>query len=121
VKERSMLSSSPSKIHEPLVTGVSPRPTDRRQRQELRNTRGALLTLTQQGDVEDVRAALRQVIDSGHPDATPRALTVLGVLLAEEDVEGARAALQQAIDSGHPHAAPIAMRNLELLAQQGEK
>jgi hypothetical protein len=35
-----MLSSSPSKIHEPLVTGVSPRPTDRRQRQELRNTSG---------------------------------------------------------------------------------
>ena len=33
-----MLSSSPSKIHEPLVTGVSPRLTDRRQRQELRNT-----------------------------------------------------------------------------------
>jgi hypothetical protein len=26
VKERSMLSSSPFKIHEPLVTGVSPRP-----------------------------------------------------------------------------------------------
>jgi hypothetical protein len=29
-----MLSSSPSKIHEPRVTGVSPRPTDRRQRQK---------------------------------------------------------------------------------------
>src|SRR3954454_17064552 len=26
-------------VHEPPVTGVSPRPTDRRQRQELRNTR----------------------------------------------------------------------------------
>ena len=38
VKERSMLSCSPPKIHEPLVTGVSPRPTARRQRQELRNT-----------------------------------------------------------------------------------
>ncbi len=37
--ERSMLSSSPSKIHEPPVTGVSPRPTDQRQRQKLRNTR----------------------------------------------------------------------------------
>jgi hypothetical protein len=34
-----MLSSSPSKIHEPLVIGVSPRLTDRRRRQELRNTR----------------------------------------------------------------------------------
>ena len=34
VKERSMLSSSPSKIHEPLVIGVSPRPTDQRQPQE---------------------------------------------------------------------------------------
>ena len=33
-----MLSSSPSKIHEPLVTGVSPRPTDRRQHRKLRNT-----------------------------------------------------------------------------------
>ena len=33
-----MLSSSPSKIHEPLVIGVSPRLTDRRRRQELRNT-----------------------------------------------------------------------------------
>ena len=29
-----MLSSSHPKIHEPLVTGVSPRPTDRRQRQK---------------------------------------------------------------------------------------
>ena len=38
VKERSMPSSSPSKIHEPRVTGVSPRPTDQRQRQKLRNT-----------------------------------------------------------------------------------
>ena len=35
-----MLSSSPSKIHEPLATGVSPRLTDRPQRQKLRNTRG---------------------------------------------------------------------------------
>ena len=34
-----MLSPSPAKIHEPRVTGVSPRPTDRRQRQKLRNTR----------------------------------------------------------------------------------
>jgi hypothetical protein len=34
VQERTMLSSSPSKIHEPLVTGVSPRPAHRRQRQE---------------------------------------------------------------------------------------
>jgi hypothetical protein len=34
VQEPTMLSSSPSKIHEPLVTGVSPRPTHRRQRQE---------------------------------------------------------------------------------------
>ena len=34
-----MLSASLRKIHEPLVTGVSPRPTDRRQRQKLRNTR----------------------------------------------------------------------------------
>ena len=33
-----MLSASPLKIHEPLVTGVSPRPTDRRRRQKLRNT-----------------------------------------------------------------------------------
>jgi hypothetical protein len=29
-----MLSSSPLKIHEPPVPGVSPRPTDRRQRQK---------------------------------------------------------------------------------------
>ena len=36
-----MLSSSPPKIHEPCVTGVSPRPTDRRQHQKLRNTSGA--------------------------------------------------------------------------------
>jgi hypothetical protein len=34
VQEPTMLSSSPSKIHEPLVTGVSPRPTHQRQRQE---------------------------------------------------------------------------------------
>ena len=39
VNERSMLSSSPAKIHEPLVTGVSPRPTDQRGARKLRNTR----------------------------------------------------------------------------------
>ena len=30
VNERSMLSSSPAKIHKPHITGVSPRPTDQR-------------------------------------------------------------------------------------------
>jgi len=39
VKERSMLSCSRAKIHEPLVTGVSPRPTDQRGARKLRNTR----------------------------------------------------------------------------------
>jgi hypothetical protein len=34
VNERSMLSSSHRKIDEPLVTGVSPRPTDQQQRQK---------------------------------------------------------------------------------------
>jgi hypothetical protein len=33
-----MLSSSHPKIHNPRVTGVSPRPKDRLQRQKLRNT-----------------------------------------------------------------------------------
>ena len=37
-----MLSSSRLKIHEPLVTGVSPRPTDQRGARKLRNTRGRL-------------------------------------------------------------------------------
>jgi hypothetical protein len=41
VTERSMLSSSPSKIHELLVTGVSPRPTDRRQRQKTAKHEGS--------------------------------------------------------------------------------
>ena len=36
-----MLSSSPSKIHEPLVTGVSPRPTDQRQRQKTAKHEGS--------------------------------------------------------------------------------
>src|SRR3954447_21428109 len=49
VKERSMLSCSPSKIYEPRLTGVSPRPTDRRQHQKLRNTRGLAATLRQPG------------------------------------------------------------------------
>ena len=35
-----MLSSSHPKIHEPPVTGVSPRPTDQRGARKLRNTRG---------------------------------------------------------------------------------
>ena len=35
-----MLSPSRAKIHEPLVTGVSPRPTDQRGARKLRNTRG---------------------------------------------------------------------------------
>jgi hypothetical protein len=34
-----MLSSSPSKIHEPRVTGVSPRPTTSDSARKLRNTR----------------------------------------------------------------------------------
>ena len=34
-----MLSSSRAKIHEPHVTGVSPRPTDQRGARKLRNTR----------------------------------------------------------------------------------
>jgi hypothetical protein len=34
-----MLSCSPSKIHEPLVTGVSPPPADQRGARKLRNTR----------------------------------------------------------------------------------
>jgi hypothetical protein len=37
-----MLSSSPSKIHEPRVTGVSPRPTDQRQRQKTAKHEGTL-------------------------------------------------------------------------------
>src|SRR3954447_24479390 len=41
VKERSMLSSSPSKIHEPRVTGVSPRPTDQRERQKTAKHEGS--------------------------------------------------------------------------------
>ena len=36
-----MLSSSPAKIHEPRVTGVSPRPTDQRGARKLRNTSGS--------------------------------------------------------------------------------
>ncbi len=41
-----MLSSSRAKIHEPIVTGVSPRPTDQRQRQKLRNTRVSKVSRT---------------------------------------------------------------------------
>jgi hypothetical protein len=39
-----MLSPSRFKIHEPLVTGVSPRRTDQRGARKLRNTRGVRLT-----------------------------------------------------------------------------
>jgi hypothetical protein len=42
VQERSMLPSSHPEIHEPPATGVSPRRTNRRQRQKLRNTRRIL-------------------------------------------------------------------------------
>ena len=38
-----MLSSSHPKIHEPRVTGVSPRPTDQRSARKLRNTRVRVL------------------------------------------------------------------------------
>ncbi len=57
-----MLSSSPPKIHNPLVTGVSPRPTDRRQRQELRNTRGR---------VAEPRRRPLHLVDGGIPRADP--------------------------------------------------
>ena len=55
--------------------------------------------------MEGARAAYQRAIDSGHPDAAPKAMVNLGVLLAEQgDVEGARAAYQRAIDTGHPDA-----------------
>jgi hypothetical protein len=44
-----MLSSSPSKIHEPSVTGVSPRPTDRRQPQKTAKHEGAGSTRSTRG------------------------------------------------------------------------
>ena len=64
-----MLSSSPSKIHEPRVTGVSPRPTDQRSARKLRNTRGrvplyAFVRLELDGTVtvvEPVRAGVEIV------------------------------------------------------------
>jgi hypothetical protein len=70
-----MLSSSRAKIHEPLVTGVSPRPTDQRQRQKLRNTRdsgNAGITATYiRADVHEVAAALAALTGEVHPLASP--------------------------------------------------
>jgi hypothetical protein len=67
------------------------------------------------GELSTTRAALRQVVDSGHPETAPRAAHNLGVVLQEQgDVAGARAAYQQAIDTGHPVTAAAAQRALDL-------
>ena len=71
------------------------------------------------GELGPAETALRQVIDSGHPNHAPAAMRNLGRLLAERrDVAGARVAYQQVIDSRHPEQAPAAMRDLGHLLER---
>jgi Flp pilus assembly protein TadD len=75
-----------------------------------------VLLLKEQADVDGARAAFQVAVDSGHPDAAPKAAVGLGLLLAKQgDVDGARAAYQLAVDSGHSDMAPMAMHRLRLL------
>ena len=68
-----MLSSSHPKICEPLAVGVSPRPTDRRQRQKLRNTSDLVgaenrVTLC---DLQVLVDEAAEPVSSEHADARP--------------------------------------------------
>ena len=66
--------------------------------------------------------AYRQVIDSGHPEETPRAAFNLGLML-DKLGEYARAeeAYQRAIDSQHAEWAPRAAFNLGMLFENREE
>ena len=61
-----MLSCSHPKIHEPLVIGVSPRRTDRRQRQKLRNTRGEPSEKETHGPPRAARLRAGWIVLRGH-------------------------------------------------------
>ncbi|MGH3549705.1 MAG: TIR domain-containing protein [Pseudonocardiaceae bacterium] len=79
--------------------------------------------LLKEKDVAGARTALRQAIDSRHPEWAPLAAVGLGFLLDEQldeqrDVAGARAAFQRAIDSAHPECAPEAAVNLGFLLKE---
>jgi|tagenome__1003787_1003787.scaffolds.fasta_scaffold20855750_2 hypothetical protein len=58
-----MLSSPPSKIHEPLVIGVSPRPTDQRQRLETAKHEGRGGAPDPVAPALDLREVLAEVAD----------------------------------------------------------
>ena len=61
---------------------------------------GALLM--RQGEFEQARELLKQVLASGHPENAPPAADLLGNLLVEQkDIAGAQTAYQTAIDSDH--------------------
>jgi len=81
---------------------------------------GALLH--EQGDALGAQQAWQEAIESGHPEAAPRAAFLLGILLHEQgDTHGAQQAYQKAIDSGRSDWAPKAMERLRLLlAEHGE-
>src|SRR4051812_27417526 len=72
VKERSMLSSSPSKIHEPRVTGVSPRPTTSDSARKLRNTRALRAARYALAGRERGLRRRRVADQPGVPDPLPR-------------------------------------------------
>ena len=77
------------------------------------------VTACLRGVVHAADAALRKVLESGHPDLAPRAANHLGLLLREQgDLSGARSAFQRAVDSGHPDVVPRAANNLGLLLRQ---
>ena len=64
-----MLSSSQPKIHEPLVTGVSPRPTDWRAAPgKLRNTRAPV-------SAENYVTVPDQHLSAGQPSPSPSSAT----------------------------------------------
>lgn len=69
-------------------------------------------------DVPLATESLRRAIDSGHPEAAPEAMLVLGVLRAQNgDTDGAAEAWSAASESGHGDHAPNADYNLGRLHQ----
>jgi Tfp pilus assembly protein PilF len=70
-----------------------------------------------QGDAAQANMLYRKVIESGHPELTPKAAVNLGFVLFNQlgDAAGAVKAFERAIAFGHPEQTKLATMNLEAM------
>ncbi|GAB3914362.1 hypothetical protein GCM10029964_125620 [Kibdelosporangium lantanae] len=65
--------------------------------------------LDAQGNAESAKTLYRQIINTGHPEAAPRAMVNLAAMMSKAgDRIGAQVVLKQAIGTNHPDMAPRA-------------